>query len=75
MKKTKRAAGVFAGVWGAFLGLRIVLLVARGVGVIGAFETLAEWAGHPEAIQDFEAWADALIIVAINHIGWITWQK
>lgn len=75
MKKTRRAAEVFASVWGAVLALRIVLLVARGVGVIGAFETLAEWAGHPEAIQEFETWADSLIIVAINYIGWITWQK
>jgi len=74
MKKTQRAAKVFAGFWGVFLGLRVVLLVARAVGVIGAFETIAEWAGHPDAIHEFETWADSLIIMTTSYMGWQTWQ-
>lgn len=69
MKRTQRAAKVFAGFWGVFLGLRVIFLVARGVGVIGAFETIAEWAGHPDAIYEFEAWADTLLVVIFSYMG------
>ena len=68
MKKTQRAAKVFAGFWGVLLGLRVIFLVARAVGAIGAFETLAEWAGHPDAIHEFEAWADTLLVVIISYM-------
>jgi hypothetical protein len=68
MKKTRVAGKIFAGFWGAFLGLRIIFLVARTVGVIGAFETLAEWTGHPDAIHEFEAWADSLLMVIISYM-------
>jgi len=74
MKKTRVVAEIFAGVWGAFLGLRIIFLVARAVGVIGAFETLAEWTGHPDAIHEFEAWTDSLLMVIISYMGWQEWQ-
>lgn len=68
MKKAKTVAEVVAGVWAGFLIVRIVLLVARLVGVIGAADTLAEWAGYPGAIAGFETWIDGLVFGLIEGV-------
>lgn len=68
MKKAKTVAEIIAGVWAGFLIVRVVLLVARMVGVIGAADTLAEWAGHPGAVADFEAWIDGLVLGLIEGV-------
>lgn len=68
MKKAKAVAEVVATVWAGFLIVRVVLLVARMVGVIGAADTLAEWAGHPGAIADFEVWMDGLVFGLIEGV-------
>ena len=68
MKKAKTVAEAIASVWAGFLIVRLVLLVARMVGVIGAADTLAEWAGHPGAIAEFEAWIDGLVFGLIEGV-------
>ena len=68
MKKAKAVAEVIASVWAGFLIVRVVLLVARMVGVIGAADTLAEWAGHPGSVADFEAWIDGLVFGLIEGV-------
>lgn len=69
MKKIRGAAEIFAGFWGLLLGVRIILVVARSVGVVGAFETLVEWAGYPEAITHFEDLVDSFIEVIVSYFA------
>lgn len=58
-RKARGIAEIIGGIWAGLLIVRLVLMVARLVGVIGAADTLAEWAGHPGAIVEFEAWFDS----------------
>jgi len=57
--KARGIAEIIGGIWAGLLIIRLVLMVARLVGVIGAADTLAEWAGHPGAFGEFEAWFDS----------------
>ena len=55
---------------GATLAIvRIVLLIARMVGVIGAFDQLLIWAGFEESIFVFEEWFDSHIIYVLSFVG------
>lgn len=55
---------------GATLAIvRIVLLIARMVGVIGAFDQLLIWAGFEESIFAFEEWFDSHIIYVLSFVG------
>ena len=55
---------------GATLAIvRIVLLVARLVGVIGAFDQLLIWAGFEESVLVFEDWFDAHILYVLSFVG------
>jgi len=46
--------------------VRLVLMVARLVGVIGAFDQLLIWAGFEESVTAFENSFDSVIIDAIS---------
>ena len=55
---------------GATLAIvRIVLLIARLVGVIGAFDQILIWAGFEESILVFEEWFDSHIIYVLSFVG------
>jgi hypothetical protein len=55
---------------GASLAIvRIVLLIARLVGVIGAFDQLLIWAGFEESVLIFEEWFDAHILYVLSFVG------
>lgn len=65
---------------GATLAIvRIVLLIARLVGVIGAFDQLLIWAGFEESVLAFENSFDSMFLMLIeimqevieeNYSGW-----
>lgn len=55
---------------GATLAIvRIVLLIARLVGVIGAFDQLLIWAGFEESVLAFEEWFDSYILYLMYFLG------
>ena len=49
--------------------VRIVLLIARVVGVIGAFDQLLIWAGFEESVVAFEDWFDAHVLYVLSFVG------
>jgi len=67
-RKAKNFAEIIGGIWAGLLIVRLVLMAARLVGVIGAADTLAEWAGYPGAIMEFEVWIDGLVLGLINGV-------
>lgn len=66
MKRLWRAVAVA----GATLAtVRLVLMVARLVGVIGAFDQLLIWAGFEESVVVFENWFDAHVLYVLSFVG------
>lgn len=51
---------------GGLAVVRLVLLIARLVGVIGAFDQILIWAGFEESVTAFENSFDSVIIGAIS---------
>lgn len=51
---------------GGLAVVRVVLLIARLVGVIGAFDQILIWAGFEESVTAFENSFDSVIIDAIS---------
>jgi len=49
--------------------VRIVLLIARVVGVIGAFDQLLIWAGFEDSVFAFEEWFDAQVLYILSFVG------
>jgi hypothetical protein len=44
-------------------------MVARLVGVIGAFDQLLIWAGFEESVVAFEDWFDAHVLYVLSFAG------
>ena len=66
MKKVWKAMAVA----GATLAMvRIVLLIARLVGVIGAVDQLLIWGGFEESVLYFEDWFDAQVLYILSFVG------
>lgn len=63
MKKFWRAVAIAGG---GLAVVRVVLLIARLVGVIGAFDQILIWAGFEESVTAFENSFDSVIIDAIS---------
>jgi len=49
--------------------VRIVLLIARVVGVIGAFDQLLIWVGFEDSVFAFEEWFDAHVLYVLSFVG------
>lgn len=66
MKKFWRAVAIAGG---GLAVVRIVLLIARLVGVIGAFDQILIWAGFEESVTAFENSFDEAIYFLVSLTG------
>lgn len=66
MKKFWRAVAIAGG---GLAVVRIVLLIARFVGVIGAFDQILIWAGFEESVLAFENSFDEALYFLISLTG------
>lgn len=66
MKKFWRAVAIAGG---GLAVVRLVLLIARFVGVIGAFDQILIWAGFEESVLAFENSFDEALYFLISLTG------
>jgi hypothetical protein len=74
MKKTiKFIRDLLVSIWAGLLIIRVILFLARFVGVIGAFETVGIWLGYEDAITVFEHNIDTMFWYVIDTIKEMEW--